>query len=73
MSTLYAPSGTSTSWQNRDASTLHDTWAAELQNAPMLLPASEYEAGRRDGVMVGLILGALSGAIIALLLGFIIW
>lgn len=73
MSTLYAPGGTSPSWQNRDAGTLNDTWGADIQNAPTFIPVSDYEAGRRDGVMIGLILGALSGAIISMLIGFIIW
>lgn len=73
MSTLYLPGDSPASWQNRNAGTLNEAWGADMENAPTFLPVSDYEAGRRDGIMIGLILGALSGSIIMMLVALIVW
>ena len=73
MSTLYLPGDSPAPWQNRTAGTVNEPWAADMQADPTFLPVSDYEAGRRDGIMLGLVLGALSASIIMVLIGLIIW
>lgn len=69
MSSFYISGDTPAPWQNSDASVLSNPLME--RNAPAILPVSEYEAGRRDGIMIGLMLGALSGSIIVALIGLI--
>jgi|GEM_PF-3569285 len=72
MSTLYLPGDASTSWQPQDSAPRTDAWAPD-PNVPVFLPVTDYDAGRRDGIMIGLILGAISGSVIVALLGFFIF
>lgn len=70
MSSFYLPGDTPTPWQNRDVNVPVNSRME--RNALAILPVSDYEAGRRDGIMIGLMLGALSGSIIVALIGLIV-